>query len=344
MNVKQFTKLGVAIVLLAASCKTSKLEFISPQSGNRVVYGESVTFTLNFPTTSLDSVVYSVDGSTWTTKTDTSSLTIDSRKLGLGDKSISARFYAGGKEEIAYSSVLVLPPAAKNYTYEVVNVFSHDSTAFTQGLQFDGGILYETTGRHGESSLRKVDLVSGKVLKKVSLEDKYFGEGMTIVDNKIVFLTWQSGIAFIYDKNSFERLSSFNYNNSKEGWGITYDGQNLIKSDGSNKLYFLDKSTGQETRLVNVYDENGPVDNLNELEYIDGKVYANVYQKEEIVIINPEVGAVEGRINLVGMYNNPNRTPYDMELNGIAYDHHAERLFVTGKLWNKLFEIKLNER
>ena len=345
MNIKPILGISLALAIGFVGCKSQKNKFAfkSPDSGARVEYGEVVKLTLNFPSDALDSVVYSVDGNVVETKTDTSSVILDMKKYGFGDRSISAKLYAAGQEDIAYSNVIVIPPAAKNYAFEVVNAYPHDTKAFTQGLQYADGILYESTGRYGESSLRKVDLTTGKVLKSVPLEEKYFGEGMTIVGDQIVMLTWQEKTAFFYDKASLTRKGSFPYGESVEGWGLTYDGQRLIKSDGSNRLFFLNAKTGAEEGSVGIYDENGPVNMLNELEYIDGKVYANVYGQEIIVIINPETGAVEGRINLVGMYTE-DRQPADNELNGIAYDAAQKRLFVTGKLWSKLFEIKLIER
>lgn len=345
MTIKPILGISLALAIGIASCTSQKNKFAfkSPDSGVRVAYGESVRLSLNFPTNAVDSVVYSIDGSVIETKSDTSSVVVDMAKYGFGDRSISARLYAGGQEDIAYSNVIVIPPPAKNYAFEVVNTFPHDTKAFTQGLQYADGVLYESTGRYGESTLRKVDLQTGKVLKSISLEDKYFGEGMTIVDDQLIVLTWQEHTAFFYDKANLTRKGSFSYGESKEGWGLTYDGQRLIKSDGTHRLYFLNAKSGAEEGSVAVYDENGPVNMLNELEYIDGKVYANVYGQEIIVIINPHTGAVEGRINLVGMYNEE-RQPVDNELNGIAYDASQKRLFVTGKLWSKLFEIKLIER
>lgn len=335
-----FTLWG-AIMATMVGCKTqkNKLEFVHPDSGKRIAYGEQVKLTLNFPNAAIDSVVYSVDGNVLVTKQDTGSVVFDTKEYGLGDRSLSAKVYAEGKEDIAYSNVMVLPPAAQNYGFEVVKSYPHDEHAFTQGLQYVDGVLYESTGRYEQSQLRKVDLGTGKVLKSIPLDAQYFGEGMTVVGDKIVQLTWRENMAIIYNKNNFERVGSFNYGNSKEGWGLTYDGTRLIKSDGTNKLYFLNATTGAEESSIAVYDENGTVDSINELEYIEGKVYANIYTKEIIVIINPETGAVEGRINLVGMYDE-NRQPVDNEMNGIAYDAVGKRLFVTGKLWTKLFEIK----
>lgn len=349
MRIKTSIGLFMFLLIGIVSCKTQKgkFQFVSPSVGERIVLGGQVKLTLNFPIATIDSVVYSVDGVAVETKMDTSSVILDSEKYGLGDKSLSAKLYFEGKEDVAYRSLMVLPPAAKQYAFEVVNVFPHDTKAFTQGLQFVDGFLFESTGGPNipdiKTSLRKVELNTGKVLQILEPEEDFFGEGITVLGNKIVFLSWEKGEGYFYDKNTFKRVGSFKYGNSKEGWGITFDGEKLIKSDGSSLLYFLDPDTGKELQSIQVYDENGAVDSLNELEYIDGKVYANIYQKEIIVIINPKTGAVEGRINLVGM-NTEDRMQYDNELNGIAYDSRANRLFVTGKLWPRLYEIKLVER
>lgn len=350
MNWKPILGLSLMALFTMVGCKSQegKLKFTTPEAGERVVLGKQVKLSLNFPVATIDSVVYSVDGLPLATKKDTSSVVFDSTKYGLGDKSLSAKVYAQGKEDIAYSNVIILPPNPKQYAYEVVNVFPHDSTAYTQGLQFVDGILYEGTGNPSHlpdivTSLRKVDLTTGKILQKVEPKENFFGEGITVIGDKIVFLTWTEGEGYFYDKKSMNRVGTFKYGNSKEGWGLTYDGQRLIKSDGTNSLYFLDPQSGSELGSVRVYDENGPVIELNELEYIDGKVYANVYGQEIIVIINPESGAVEGRINLVGL-NTEGRSEVDNEMNGIAYDHAAKRLFLTGKLWPRLYEIKLVER
>ncbi|MGJ1194899.1 glutaminyl-peptide cyclotransferase [Sphingobacterium spiritivorum] len=332
--------------MLLSSCftKKGKLEFVSPESGKIVILGQKVNLKLNFASAALDSVVYSVDGNIIGRKQDTSSLVVDSQTIGLGNKNLTAKVYAEGKEDMAYSNVLIVPESAKQYGFEIINTFPHDTSAFTQGLEFADGIFYESTGRYGLSSLRKVEVNTGKVLKKLDLDSKYFGEGMTISGNKIVLLTWENNMGLVFDKATFNQTGTFNYENSKEGWGLTNDGQRLIKSDGSNKLYFLNAETYKEEGSIGVYDENGAVEQLNELEYIDGKVYANVYQKDIIVIIDPKTGAVTGQINLVGMYTNPQRQSFDNELNGIAYDKAGKRLFLTGKKWNQLFEVKLVER
>jgi len=231
-------------------------------------------------------------------------------------------------------SPVVSEPA--NYTYTVVNVYPHDQTAFTQGLVFEDGTLYEGTGLWGQSSLRRVELETGNVTQLYELPDDLFGEGITIFGDKIIQITWQNHAGFVYDKNSFDLLQEFTY--STEGWGITNDGNNLIMSDGTANLYFLDHKTFQIIDHVEVHDEM-PVEKLNELEYIDGMVYANIWMTEKIAIINPETGQVTGWINLEGL--KAAEHPAANVLNGIAYDQNNMRLFVTGKLWSNLYEIEL---
>lgn len=335
---------AAAMFSILGACNTQKvgkLSFKTPDSGMIVTKGQPISVSLNFPITAIDSVVYSVDGSVVARKTDTTSINIDTQDMSFGARNLSAKVYVSGKEDVAYSNVIIQPEAAKNYGFDVVKSYLHDENAFTQGLQYENGFFYESTGLYGESTLRKVDAATGKVLKSVPLADDVFGEGLTVVDDKIVVLTWQNKRGMIFDKSSLTQTGSFDYQNSVEGWGLTYDGTHYIKSDGSNNLFFLDKDTFVEKSMVTVYDEKGPVDQLNELEFIDGKVYANVYQKDIIVIIDPKTGAVEGRINLLGLYDHPME---EHELNGIAYDAAKKRLFVTGKKWPKIYEIKLLER
>jgi glutamine cyclotransferase len=223
-----------------------------------------------------------------------------------------------------------------NYTYNVVNVYPHDAAAFTQGLVFEDGVLYEGTGLYGQSTLRRVELETGNVTQLHSLSNSIFGEGITVLGDRIIQLTWKAGKGFVYDKNSFDVLQTFEY--STEGWGITHDGSRLIMSDGTATLYFLDPETLQITGQVEVFDEE-PVEELNELEYIDGKVYANVWHEDKIAVINPETGQVTGWIYLSGINNEENTG--ENVLNGIAYDTERDRLFVTGKKWSKIFEIEL---
>jgi len=244
---------------------------------------------------------------------------------------------------LVISSCSPQPQAASQpitiYTYQIVNTYAHDRNAFTQGLAFDNGLLYEGTGQYGNSSLRKVDLATGDVLQMRRLSSDYFGEGITIYDDTIVQLTWESHMGFLYDKNSFNLLRQFSY--PTEGWGITYDGERLIMSDGTSLLHFLNPETLETTGYIKVSDNNKPVSRLNELEYISGKVYANVWRTDRIAIIEPQDGRVTGWIDLSGLLRTQDYSGHVDVLNGIAYDAQTDRLFVTGKLWPFLFEIKL---
>jgi glutamine cyclotransferase len=219
------------------------------------------------------------------------------------------------------------------YTYQVINTYPHDEEAFTQGLVFDGGYCYEGTGLKGASTLRKVDLETGGVVQVHRLPKDFFGEGITIYQNKIIQLTWQSRIGFVYDKESFRVLRKFRYRT--EGWGITHDGKRLIMSDGTPTLYFLHPETFETIGRVTVHDVHGPVHMLNELEYIRGEIYANVWMTNLIARISPRTGTVLAWIDIDGLCR------WKGELNGIAYDAENDRLFVTGKLWPYIYEIKV---
>jgi glutaminyl-peptide cyclotransferase len=228
---------------------------------------------------------------------------------------------------------------ARHYGYQIVHVYPHDRKAFTQGLEFRAGFLYEGTGLYGRSALRKVKLETGEVVQQIGLPAEYFGEGITVVNQQIVELTWRTEIGFVYDQNSFRRLRSFNY--SGEGWGLTNDGAQIYMSDGSDEIRCWDPSSLREKRRLRVHDGAKAIDKLNELEFVRGEIYANVWQTDQIVRISPADGRVLGWIDLPGLLSAADRSEQVDVLNGIAYDVLGDRLFVTGKLWPKLFEIKL---
>jgi len=228
------------------------------------------------------------------------------------------------------------------YGYEIINIYPHDVNAFTQGLVYENGVLYEGTGQRGYSSLRKVEIETGKVLQIYHLPDYFFGEGITIWKDKIVQLTYQSRQGIVYDKETFKPLSEFKYNT--EGWGLTHNGKNLIMSDGSPTLIFLDPNSYEVVNKVAVYYNGSLLENINELEYINGKIFANVWMTDNIVIIDPESGQVESLIDLGGLMKKMQINRQIDVLNGIAYDAKNKRLFVTGKWWPNLFEIKLIPR
>lgn len=233
------------------------------------------------------------------------------------------------------------PAAARQADgYQVVHTYSHDAKAFTQGLIYVDGHLYESTGEHGTSSVRMVDLERGQVLQKHDLASEYFGEGLTDWGSSLIQLTWRAHMGFVYDRFSFSLQRTFTYEG--EGWGLTHDAMNLIMSDGTAYLRFIDPKSFREIRRLRVTDESGrPVDQLNELEFIHGEVYANVWHTDGIVRISPRTGKVVGRIDLKGIIDPSELNSPEAVLNGIAYDAAGDRLFVTGKLWPKLFEIKV---
>lgn len=235
---------------------------------------------------------------------------------------------------------ITITPGRHTDTYQVVHTYPHDSKAFTQGLIFVDGHLYESTGLTGKSSLRMVDLGTGKVLQKVDLTTEYFGEGLTEWGSNLIQLTWTTHKGFVYDRFSFSQVQTFRYDG--EGWGLTHDATQLIMSDGTAYLRFLDPKTFRVTRRVQVVDEAGHgVDQLNELEYVHGEIYANIWQTDQIVRISPRTGKILGWIDLGGIIDKSELEGSGAVLNGIAYDAAGDRLFVTGKLWPKLFEIKV---
>jgi glutamine cyclotransferase len=225
------------------------------------------------------------------------------------------------------------------YEAGIINTYSHDPGAFTQGLVYDEGFLYEGTGLRGVSAVRKIDLAKGTVVLSHRLPDRFFGEGVTVMGKRLIQLTWRSGTGFVYDKRDFKLLQTFHF--TTEGWGITHDGRRLIMSDGTEYLYFLDPGTFKVTGWIEVKDRQGPLKNINELEYIHGDIYANVWHTDTIAIIHPETGRVKGWIDLKELSDMSGGDRAVKTLNGIAYDNKNNRLFVTGKLWPAIYEIKL---
>lgn len=229
---------------------------------------------------------------------------------------------------------------APTATYQVIHVYPHDPNAFTQGLVYVDGHLYESTGLKGHSSVRMVDLNTGRVLQKHDLPQQYFGEGLTDWGSSLIQLTWKAGIAFVYDRFSFAQQRTFQYKG--EGWGLTHDQKSLIISDGSAVLRFLDPTSFRELRRIIVRDGDGhPVQQLNELEYVHGEIYANIWYSDKVARISPRSGKLLGWIDLSGLMHKRQLSNPDAVLNGIAYDANGDRLFVTGKLWPRLFEIKI---
>ncbi|WP_461640454.1 glutaminyl-peptide cyclotransferase [Labilibaculum euxinus] len=272
----------------------------------------------------------------------------EDQKMGKHDLKVMA-YHEDGTIGIVSTFVNLktnIPPV--EYSYEIINEFPHDRGAYTQGLFYHKGFLYEGTGQRGESTLRKVKLENGEALSVKNLEQEYFGEGITFSKGKIIQLTWNAKKVFVVDPVTFEKEDTFEPNTSNnQGWGITSANNELILSDGTNVLTVLDADNYSRKRIIEVYDNSGMVTNLNELEYINGKIYANVWLTDRIVIINPETGRVEGNLNLGKILKLADKRILiegDEVLNGIAWDSINNRLFVTGKRWPKLFEIKIDKK
>ncbi|MFS4491514.1 glutaminyl-peptide cyclotransferase [Maribacter sp. 2308TA10-17] len=293
----------------------------------------------------IQGVSYSIDGKEIVLENNQVVLDIPT----LGNKTLNAEVkFDDTSVEISKSIKVLAANAPEIYTYEIIKEYPHDNKAYTQGLEFYQDTLYESTGKKGRSSLRKVNYKTGEILKQLDLDDTVFGEGMTIMNGKIYQLTWQSRIGFIYDLKDFEKIDSFQYGESKEGWGLANDGKKLFKSDGTENIWFLNPETLVEEGRTQTVTNSSIFNNTNELEYVDGKLYANVYQKSGVMIIDAVSGAIEGVVNFGGLSKKvtkgPNWVDTDNVLNGIAYHPERKTFFVTGKDWDKLFEVKIMKK
>jgi len=264
----------------------------------------------------------------------------------LGNKTLVAKFNIEEQAVEVEKKIRVLAPSSPEvYTYEIINSYPHDTGAYTQGLEFHGGTLYESTGKRGASTVRKVNFETGEVLQQIDMDDSVFGEGITIMNGKLYQLTWQSDMGYVYDISNMEKIKNFTYGESREGWGLCNDGKKIFKSDGTEKIWFLNPETLEEQGHIEIATNKSIFNNANELEYVEGKIYANVYQKESMMIIDATSGAIEGVINFGGLKSKINKGPEWDEsnsvLNGVAYHPERETFFVTGKNWDKLFEVKI---
>lgn len=298
--------------------------------------------------TAVDSVIYQLQDQILqkTTGPEVFTHTFQDEKLGKWD--LNVKVYSAGKEYKLTREITLYndqPPVA--YTYEVVNSYPHATDAYTQGLEFYKGELYESTGHYGQSSLRKVELETGKILNSIQIPSTYFAEGITILNDKIYQLTWKEDMGFIYDVNTFEKTGEFAYNESEQGWGLANDGDNIYKSDGTEKIWILDPETLAEVSYIQTLTHRTISTQLNELEWVEGKIYANTYQKDGVAIINPMNGAIEGVINFQGLReklgNQADLDPVNDVLNGIAYNPETQKLYVTGKDWDTLFEVVIKK-
>jgi glutamine cyclotransferase len=327
---------------------------ISPDAGTSYKAGDAVKVSLSLSGAKIDSVVYLIDSARFTSRKDSSAITLKTDTMPLGVKLITAKVYAGGQsQEVSTNIVLMAAKAPEELTYKVVKEFPHDTSCYTEGLLYQDGYLYESGGGQsqsppgekadlsiGQSSLRKTDLNTGKVLQKAMVDPTVFGEGISIVGDKIIQLSWKSRIGYVYDKNTFKLLNTFSNNIGVEGWGMCFDGSKLYMDDSTNRIWFINKDKWQAIGYIDVYTDKAPVDSINELEYIDGKIYANHYQTNEILVIDPKTGAVQQRIDLTKLYPEAQRAPNADVLNGIAYDAAGKRIFITGKKWPHLYQVE----
>ncbi len=330
--------LGAIIYSCGNSSKALKSNFSIQSNTAKNIISNADTLKLSVLNTNnkkIDSVAFSMNNRRIS---DDTAL----KGTALGEKILKATVFFEGKKEIALLKIIVVNSnTPKLYNYELVNTYPHDINSYTQGLEFYKGILYESTGQYGESKLRALDYKNNTVLKNIDLSSSYFGEGLTVLNDKIYQLTWKEGRGLIYDVNSFESLGNFKYGQSKEGWGLCNDGTQLYKTDGSENIWILNAKTLEEERFVQAYTNKGRLTNLNELEWVEGKIYANRYQKNGVAIINPINGAIEAVIDFKALKNKVTAHPDLDVLNGMAYNSETKTLFVTGKRWDKLFEVRI---
>ena len=344
---KHNTLIIIILSLCIISCgsnrnkKKSYFSIITENNEFKYTLGQMLKASIkNDKNIEIDSVTFLLDDQKTTASHLQYEELIDTERLG--NHILKAQvFYDGNIDTITKKIIFLNNKSPKLYSYKIIAEYPHDQRAFTQGLEFFGDTLYESTGKKGASTLRKVAYTTGKVLVKKDIPATYFAEGITILNNKIFQLTWTSGEGFIYDLKTLNKTGSFAYNESKEGWGLCNDGKNIYKSDGTEKIWILNADTLAEKDYIEVTTNKGVKSKFNELEWIEGKIYANTWQKDGIAIINPKNGALEAVINLSGLRKKVTQHQDLNVLNGIAYKKATKQLFVTGKNWDTLFEIEI---
>jgi glutamine cyclotransferase len=334
----------LAVAMLLISCgKKDKFAIEVPAKVNL-----NKTFqikTVNINNTSADSLIVSLDNQKIFQQVYNHTNQINpGNNIKLGKHNLQVKIKREGKIIFKQDFPLEIYAGIKPkvYEYKLINSYPHDPKAFTQGLEFHLDTLYEGTGLNGHSGLRKTDYKNGRIIKKIDLDKKYFGEGITILHNKVYQLTWQNKIGFVYDLN-FNKIKDFKYGQSKEGWGLCNDGKALYKSDGTEKIWLLDPDTLEEKSFINVYTDKHKIKKINELEWVNGLIFTNIWTKNAIAIINPATGEVTGIINLSKLISKLDPTIKHDVLNGIAYHPETGHLFVTGKFWDKVFELEIPE-
>ena len=350
ISIKQFFSFLIPILFMACGSGNQKpsslFEIEIEGNKNQVQQDDAIGVSIkNKKNKTIESVHYQIDGK---------EIPLTDGKLAiqlptLGNKTLAATItFEGEKVEVTKNIKVLSNKAPEIYTYTIINEYPHDPKAYTQGLEFYNDTLYESTGKNGSSFLRKLDYKTGTVYEQIDLDNTYFGEGITVLNDKIYQLTWKSGLGFIYDRKSFEKLDNFQYGESREGWGLANDGEKIFKSDGTEKIWFLNPDTLSETGHIEIVTNSSIFNNANELEYVDGKLYANVYQKPSVMIIDSTTGAIEGVINFSGLSDlitkAQNWDALNYVLNGIAYHPQRKTFFVTGKFWDKMFEVTIQKK
>lgn len=298
---------------------------------------------LNNKNKTIDSIAYFLNDKRISSVKGNGKFVLDLSGKKLGYQTVKALVYFEG-DTVSTSTRLevasgVVPKLLK---YTIVNTYPHDINAFTEGFEFFRDTLMESTGQNGKSYLAKTDYKTGKTYKKVDLDQQYFGEGITVINNKIYQLTWQNLTGFVYDANTLKKIKEFKFDKQVEGWGMTNDGKNIYHSDGTEKIWTMDPETLKLVDFINVYTNDSKIKSINELEWVDGKIYGNIWQKDAIAVINPKTGAVEGVLDLTALKAKITNKLADV-LNGIAYNKKTNTIFVTGKNWDKTFELKVSE-
>ncbi len=300
---------------------------------------------INKKNSSIDSITYFLNSERLMSSKDVSAKIISLSGQKLGSRLMIAKIYVGDKYyKISKNIVILSSIKPKLYTYNILEEYPHDKNAYTQGLEFHNEIMYESTGQYNMSSLRKTDYKTGEVLKNVPMLDAYFGEGLTILNNKIFQLTWREKTGFIYNLETLKKTGTFVYGESLEGWGLCNDGKRIFKSDGTQKIWELNANTLNEEGYIEIYTNTSKIKSVNELEWVEGKIYANIYLKDAIAIVNPNNGAVEGVIDFTTLKTHIGNHKKDEVLNGIAYKGEPNILYVTGKNWEKLFKVEIIEK
>jgi len=340
---------GIIVLSGAVSCEKNKdnaelFRFNGANMKEQYIRSDKATLEIvNAENKKIDSIVYFVNGEKLTSVKGAEKTILDLNDKKFGYQDLKALVYFEGQNaEVTERIELVSDVEAQVLKYTVLNTYPHDMTAFTEGLEFYRDTLLESTGQKGQSYFRKYDYKTGKVYKQVDLESKYFGEGITAIGGKIFQLTWQSGVGFIYNANTLKLEKSFKYDKPIEGWGMTNDGKFIYQTDGTEKIWKMDPTTQKMVGSVNVYWAANKIKSLNEIEMINGKIYGNIWQKDAIAVIDPATGAVEGVIDLSDLKKEL-KNPRPDVLNGIAYNPRTQTIFVTGKNWDKMFEIKITE-